>query len=78
MGVGGGQRHVSLQELAILASLVRLRESHRIFEFGTFDGRSTVNLAVNATAHTQVFTLDLPSEMATVAELKIEKDDCST
>jgi hypothetical protein len=53
--------NVSLQELAVLASLVRIRQPHRIFEFGTFDGRSTLNLAVNAPKQTLVMTLDLPS-----------------
>ena len=35
-----------------------------IVEIGTFDGRTTLNLAVNAPPHTQVFTLDLPPDAA--------------
>ena len=32
----------------------------RIFEFGTFNGRTTLNLAVNSRPGTRIFTLDLP------------------
>jgi hypothetical protein len=67
--------NVSLPELAVLASLVRIREPQRIFEFGTFDGRSTVNMAVNATAQTLVFTLDLPAELASATALSLDADD---
>jgi methyltransferase family protein len=35
-----------------------------IVEIGTFDGRTTLNLAVNAPAQTPVFTLDLPPDEA--------------
>lgn len=67
--------NISVQELAVLASLVRLREPQRIFEFGTFDGRSTVNMAVNGTGQTHVFTLDLPREMATATSFKLDPND---
>jgi len=37
-------------------------------EIGTFDGRTTLNLALNSDA--QVFTLDLPGNMETVFQVK--------
>jgi hypothetical protein len=52
--------HISLIESAVLARLVRARGAKRIFEFGTFDGRTTLDLACNAEPDARVFTLDLP------------------
>ena len=56
---------VSLGELAVLASAAAaLRAGDEIIEIGTFDGRTTLNLAVNAPAQYRVFTLDLPPDAA--------------
>jgi len=56
---------VSLAELAVLASAAAAtRSGDRIVEIGTFDGRTTLNMAVNAPAHLHVFTLDLPPDTA--------------
>ena len=56
---------VSLSELAILATAaVAAASGEEIVEIGTFDGRTTLNLAVNAPAQYVVFTLDLTPDMA--------------
>ena len=56
---------VGLAELAVLASAAAAaRSGDQIIEIGTFDGRTTLNLAVNAPAHLHVFTLDLPPDAA--------------
>jgi hypothetical protein len=56
---------VSLAELAVLASAAAAtRSGDEIVEIGTFDGRTTLNLAVNVPAHLHVFTLDLPPDAA--------------
>jgi len=56
---------VSLGELAVLASAAAaLRAGDEIIEIGTFDGRTTLNLAINAPAQYRVFTLDLPPDAA--------------
>ncbi|MGH7618533.1 MAG: class I SAM-dependent methyltransferase [Gemmatimonadaceae bacterium] len=52
--------NVDLLELLVLARLVRARRPRRLLEIGTFDGRSTLNLAVNAPDDAVVYTLDLP------------------
>jgi predicted O-methyltransferase YrrM len=57
MGIDG---NVNLLELVALARLVRHHRPSRIFEIGTFDGRTTLNLAANAGDDAEVFTLDLP------------------
>jgi hypothetical protein len=52
--------NVSLLELIVLTKLVKLRRPRRMFEIGTFDGRTALNLAANAAEDAEVFTLDLP------------------
>jgi hypothetical protein len=57
----GEDGNVTLLELVVLNGLVQQRRPARIFEIGTFDGRTTLNLAANAPEHAVVFTLDLPA-----------------
>jgi predicted O-methyltransferase YrrM len=52
--------NVTLLELVVLASLVAARRPLQVFEIGTFDGRTTINLAANAPEGAVVHTLDLP------------------
>jgi hypothetical protein len=54
--------NVNLAELAILAqAAVAIPPGSIVVEIGTFDGRTTLNLAINA-AQATVFTLDLPPD----------------
>lgn len=55
--------NVSFGELIVIAQLVKRRQPRKIFEIGTFDGRTTLNLAANTSENTKVFTLDLPQGM---------------
>lgn len=52
--------NVSELELIVIARLTRAVNPRSIFEFGTFDGRTTLNLAANSTG--DVITLDLPAD----------------
>lgn len=62
--------NVTEGELALLATAATLVPAGtQVVEIGTFDGRTTLNLAVNAPPDTIVNTLDLPPEMATQFEL---------
>jgi hypothetical protein len=55
---------VNLAELAVLATAAASATGgEEIVEIGTFDGRTTLNLALNAPAHLSVFTLDLPPDV---------------
>ncbi len=55
--------NVRLSELAVLAKAAALVPPIRqIIEIGTFDGRTTLNLAVNSPPSTRVVTLDLPKD----------------
>jgi predicted O-methyltransferase YrrM len=49
-------------ELACLAQLARWRRPRRIFEFGTFDGRSSANLLLNAAPDARLLTINLPPD----------------
>jgi predicted O-methyltransferase YrrM len=75
--------NVSLLELLVLNRLVRERRPGAIFEIGTFDGRTTLNLAENA-PDARVYTLDLPRGAATKIDLSaddrayVEKDASGT
>ncbi len=62
------KRHgnVRVSELAVLAQAAAQAEpGSDIVEIGTFDGRTTINLAVNAPRGCHVLTLDLPADHAT-------------
>ncbi len=59
--------NVNVAELAVLNALCRTLKPKSIMEIGTFDGRTTLNLALNSNA--QVFTLDLPSNAETVFQV---------
>jgi predicted O-methyltransferase YrrM len=68
-------------ELEIITKIVSKLKPKRIFEIGTFDGRTTINLAQNTPKETQVFTLDLPVDQVNLTKLKlyskpeIDRDD---
>src|SRR5215470_13274317 len=56
---------VNLAELAVLATAAAsVMTGSEIVEIGTFDGRTTLNLALNSSPHLAVFTLDLPHDAA--------------
>jgi len=53
---------LTVQELAVLCAIVRFAKAKHILEVGTYDGRTTLNLAANASAGARVTTIDLPVE----------------
>ncbi len=54
--------NVVIFELCLLNALVRRLRPEAIFEFGTFDGRTTVNLVAAAPPDARAWTLNLPDE----------------
>ena len=54
--------NVSERELIIICRIVRSMAPQNLFELGTFDGRTTLNLAANASPQSKISTLDLPRE----------------
>ena len=61
--------NVTLLELLCLARLARATAARTVFEFGTFDGRTTLTLAANAPDAT-VHTLDLPPDTETAMPIE--------
>ena len=67
--------NVSDFELDIINRLVKYTEPLAIFEIGTFDGRTTLNMASHAPPGASVFTLDLPPSEVDDTALGIEFGD---
>jgi predicted O-methyltransferase YrrM len=67
--------NVTDRELVSICRIVRNFEPARIFEFGTFDGRTTLNLAVNAGQDAAVYTLDLPQSAIDSVSKPIHRDE---
>jgi predicted O-methyltransferase YrrM len=62
--------NVRISELGILAQMAaNCVAGKNIFEIGTFDGRTTLNLALNAPRSCRIMTLDLPPALKTQYEL---------
>ena len=51
-----------LEQLACLALLTKALKPRRVFEIGTFRGRTALNFALNAPEDAEIFTLDLPPD----------------
>ena len=58
----GVEASVTLTEGAALAALIQLSKAKRVFEFGTYKGVSTTQLALNLPVDGIVYTLDLPED----------------
>lgn len=54
--------NVSELELILLSRLAREANARTVFEIGTFDGRTTLNLAANSPPDARIYTLDLPRD----------------
>jgi hypothetical protein len=56
------RRDIKLLETFLLVTTMRVVNAKRIFEFGTFMGSTTLNLALNAPDDAEIFSLDLGAE----------------
>jgi hypothetical protein len=50
----------TMLEKALLVALLRINNSKRIFEFGTFRGETTHLFSVNSSPESNIFSIDLP------------------
>jgi len=69
------QGNATLYELYCLSSIANYLKPQKIFEIGTFDGNTTLHLAVNTPEFTKIETLDLPPEQLEAASLRLDKGD---
>lgn len=65
--------NVSLLELTLINSFIQQLKPRTIFEIGTFDGRTTLNMAANI-SEGAVYTLDLPYEESIETKFAITGD----
>jgi predicted O-methyltransferase YrrM len=61
--------NVSVEELCKICLIVRYFRPKRILELGTYNGMTTLQMALNAPRGSIVYTLDLPEQAATKFEL---------
>ena len=61
MCIASGNWQVTTTELGGIVQLAMKHRPHHIFEIGTFDGRTTLNLHLNC-PEAQITTMDLPPE----------------
>jgi predicted O-methyltransferase YrrM len=67
--------NVQEYELPMLANMIAHFKPKSVFEFGTFDGRTTINMAINAPYDAKIFTLDLPKNQIAKTKFKLDKED---
>jgi len=65
--------NVWVNELVVLAGVCRLLKPKHVFEIGTFNGRTTVNLAANSPLDAIVHTLDIPHDHPKFAPVEGEE-----
>jgi hypothetical protein len=59
-----GEGGVSMLETSLIITAARLVDARRVFEFGTFLGNTTLNLALNTPDNAEILTLDLDDDPA--------------
>lgn len=72
IGVDG---NVPLAQLVVMMRLIRTHNPQGIFEIGTFDGRTTLNMAANSGDSAEITTLDLPAGQIQDAALPTDAGD---
>ena len=70
-----GFGHTTEFELKVLSNLVKKRTPKRIFEIGTFQGRTTLNMALNISENAEIITLDLPASELALTKMEIEEGE---
>ena len=65
--------NVSIYELFVINSLVRMTSPNRLFEFGTFNGRTALNRAANSPAQARIHTLDLSTTDLPDTKFKLDQ-----
>jgi predicted O-methyltransferase YrrM len=67
--------NIKTSELGVLAQFAaNCEDGSNLFEIGTFDGRTTINLALNCPQHCRVLTLDLPPGLETTFEIEKKEE----
>ena len=67
--------NVSAFEIDVINRLVKSNNPKTLFEIGTFDGRTTLNMAAHSAPDAHIYTLDLPPSGIDTTALKIDHGD---
>ena len=67
--------NICLNETAIIAALVKRYDPATVFEIGTFDGKTTVNIIANCNRGAKIYTLDLVRKQMNSTKLPLHKFD---
>lgn len=70
-----GFGHTTEFELKVISNLVKKLNPKKIFEIGTFQGRTTLNMALNTSENAKIITLDLPSSELSSTKMEIEEGE---
>lgn len=54
--------NISVEEVCKIALITKFLKPKKIFEFGTYNGMTTLQLALNAPKECKIYTLDLPED----------------
>ena len=64
--------NISLYEMVVICLLCKNCDPNNILEFGTFNGRTTTNIAANTKEHTKIITVDLPIDLKSKTKFPLE------
>jgi Methyltransferase domain len=67
-----GFGHITEFELKVIANITKKYAPNTIFEIGTFKGRTTLNMALNAPDTCKIYTLDLPNDAVESTAFSLE------
>lgn len=67
--------NVATDELVVIVKLIKRYNPRTIFEIGTFNGRTALNMAANSSQDSKVYTLDLPREKLNSTKLPVTSGD---
>jgi len=69
------QGNLTLYELFCICSIIKTYNPKKILEIGTFDGLTTLHMAINSDPGCEIHTIDLPREKLKDIELNIAGGD---
>jgi len=73
--LAGVDGNVSPVEIIVIDKLVKHYNPSKLFEIGTFDGRTTLNMAANCSPEATIYTLDLPKDELNSTKLSLARGD---
>lgn len=67
--------NVTIEEVCKIALIVKYFRPRKVFEFGTYNGMTTLQIALNTPEETKIYTLDIPPDMADKTKYRLDELD---